>query len=643
MSGSKQKNIAVTQSVNTSPANKPAANFPIPSWAPIAVMICTALLYSHALPNQLTSFDDDFYIVRNPFLKDFSLEAVKAIFSSFYSSNYHPLTTLTFLFEYHWFGTDPFSYHLINVVLHVLNTWLVYKLAEQLSGKRLTALIVSVLFAVHPMHVESVAWASERKDVLYTFFYLLSTLAYLRFMEHGKRSKDYLLCLLLFVASLMSKSTAVSLPVLFIVIDLYKDRKLSIRSLAEKTPFFLLSVLFGVLNIMAQSAGGSINNIAATLGFVNRIFLFTSAISAYLLRLVVPYKLAGMHYFPVLTNGFLPFEYYLSLPFIVIIVWLIIRRSAWRKELVFGSLFFFVSIFLMLQVVSVGSALTAERYTYVPYIGLFYIFGQWVSSIEAVQFRKIVLGLFSVVSIAYSAVTWDRIGIWKNDILLFSDIIEKYPNVYFGYWMMGNFEKVGGNLQSALQNYNKSLELDSTFDDSYYNRAAVLDAMGNNRAAIADYSKCIRINPKSADAYNNRGWDHFISGDTVLALQDIDSAIRLKPDYYEAYNNRGWIYTLSGRSNEAMSDFDQSLTINAKFSKARFNRAALKGTMHDYKGALADYDAIIALYPDDNRAYYYRAITHLHLSDTGAGCRDLQKARQGGNMDAAAMAERICH
>ena len=642
MSGSKKKKIPASQPATTSPADKQAAAFNIPSWAPVAVVICTALLYSNALQNQLTSFDDDFYIVKNPFLRDFSLNGVKAIFSSFYTSNYHPLTTLTFLLEYHLFGIDPLPYHLLNVVLHVLNTWLVYKLAEQLSGKRLTALIVSILFAIHPMHVESVAWVSERKDVLYTFFYLLSALAYLRYTEQGKRSKDYVLCLLFFVASLMSKSTAVSLPVLFIVIDLYKDRKPTIRSITEKSPFFLLSLLFGVLNIMAQAAGGSINNIAATLGIVNRIFLFTSAISAYLLRLVIPYKLAGMHYFPVLTNGFLPFEYYLSLPFIGIVVWLVVRRSPLRKELIFGSLFFLVSIFLMLQVVSVGSALIAERYTYVPYIGLFYIFGQWVSSVELAHFRKTLLGIFCVLCVAYISITWERISIWKNDIILFGDMIEKYPNVYFGYWMMGNFEKVGGNMESALQNYNRSLALDSTFDDSYYNRAAVFDATGNIKAAIADYTKCIKLNPRSADAYNNRGWDHFISGDTAVALRDLDSALYIKPDYYEAYNNRGWVYNMSGRYNEAMSDFNSSISINSKFPKALFNRAAVKGNMHDYKGALADYNAINVLFPDDSRVYYYRAITHLHLADTAACCADLQKARQSGNTNAAEMADHIC-
>ena len=144
----------------------------IPKWALPAVLILTALLYSRALQNGLTHCDDYDYITKNPFLNDFSWSGIVAIFTSFYECNYHPLTTLAYLLEHTLFGLDPLPYHAFNVLLHVVNTWLVFKLAAQLSGKRITALVVCILFAVHPMHVESVAWASETKDVLYALFYL---------------------------------------------------------------------------------------------------------------------------------------------------------------------------------------------------------------------------------------------------------------------------------------------------------------------------------------------------------------------------------------------------------------------------------------------------------------------------------------
>ena len=167
----------------------------IPKWSVAAIILFTALLYSRCLYNGLTLMDDDYYIINNPFLKDFSLHGVRAIFTSFYSGKLrNPLTTVTWLFEYNIYGLNPLPYHLLNLLLHLLNIWLVFHLAEQLSGKKITALVVAVLFAVHPMHVESVAWASERKDVLYAAFYLLSLLAYLRYTASGYRIKFFSVC-----------------------------------------------------------------------------------------------------------------------------------------------------------------------------------------------------------------------------------------------------------------------------------------------------------------------------------------------------------------------------------------------------------------------------------------------------------------
>ncbi|NTW33679.1 MAG: glycosyltransferase family 39 protein [Bacteroidetes bacterium] len=197
----------------------------IPKWTPIAILVFTTLIYIKALFNDF-AWDDEIYIMRNPFLRDFSINGIKVIFTSFYFSNFHPITTLTYFLEYKCFGINPFPYHLVNILLHLLNTWLVFKLVEQLSNKKITALVVSLLFAVHPMHVESVAWISERKDILYSLFYFLSLLSYLRYVKHGFSVKHYIWTLLFFIASLLSKSAAVTLPVLLIGIDIFRKRKI---------------------------------------------------------------------------------------------------------------------------------------------------------------------------------------------------------------------------------------------------------------------------------------------------------------------------------------------------------------------------------------------------------------------------------
>jgi len=614
----------------------------IPGWSVWVVISFTALLYSRSLFNGLTLMDDDYYIINNPFLKDFSWHGVTAIFSSFYSANYNPLTTLTWLFEYNLYGLNPLPYHALNVLLHLLNIWLAFKLAGQLSGKKLTALIVAILFAIHPMHVESVAWASERKDVLYAAFYLLALLAYLKYLTCGQSTKHYIITLLLFVASLFSKAAAVTLPVLLIVIDVYKGRKINTRSLLEKTPFFLLSLLFGILNIMAQGEVGAINDLTSSYGFINRIFLFTSGLAAYIVNLAAPLNLAVLHYLPAQNNGVLPWFYYASLPFVGCIIWLAAKRNPYRKEVLFGLSFFLVTIFVMLQILAVGSMLFAERYTYIPYIGLFYIVGQWLSGAAEGKNSTWVIGIFSTVVILFSVQSWARMGVWKDDNTIVADIIAHNPDVYYGYWMRGNLEKGEGNLQDALQDYTKAILLNRKFDDSYYNRGIVNNKLGYREAAIQDYNEAIAINPKSADSYNNRGWALFESGDIKSAISDFNRAILIKPGYASAHNNRGWAYFKSGNANAALQDYNSAISADPQFSMPWYNRAALKAATGDFNGAIEDYSSLLKLNPDDNSLYYYRGIARLKLKDNTGACQDWNTALGMGNKMASQMIGEYC-
>ena len=640
----KSKKSAISHPLQVEPKAPPAKGHApgLPKWTPFAIVVLTGLLYWRSLQNNFTVFDDDFYILNNPFLKDFSPRGVWAIFTSFYAANYHPLTTLTWFFEYRLFGLDPLPFHLFNIVLHLLNTWLVFILAEQLSGKKVTAVVVSLLFAVHPMHVESVAWISERKDVLYTLFYLLSLLTYLRYLSSGYGAKQYITCLLLFAASLLSKSAAVTLPVLLIAIDVYKGRKINLRSLSEKIPFFALSVLFGILAILSQRSGGALNGLMVSYGFINGVFLFTSGLSFYIVWLVAPFNLAVMHYFPDLHNGLLPWVYYVSLPFVLLVIWLCTRRNALRREVFFGVSFFLITVSVMLQIVSVGSALTAERYSYVPSIGLFYILGQWLAGLYDTKKRKMSMTLFAGVVLLFSIITWNRIGIWKEDRLLFNDMIETYPEVYYGYWLRGNLEKKEGNLDAAIADYSESIRRNGKFSDAVFNRGITYNALGNLNAALADFNTALQLNPKQADVLNNRGWVLFRQGDKQAALRDYTSAIATNPNYAEAYNNRGWAYQLAGDSVSAQRDYDKAIDINPVFVLPYKNRAALKMRSGDFAGAVKDYDALINIDAGDNVVYFYRGMAHYFTNDKAGACQDWTKAQQLGNADAAKNISQYC-
>lgn len=614
----------------------------IPTWAPLAVILFTALLYIPALQNGFTDFDDNFYVTRNPLLADFSLHGVKVIFTSFYYSNYHPLTIFTYLLEYKWFGLNPMPYHLVNVLLHLFNTWLVFKLAEQLSSNKTVAVIVCALFAIHPMHVESVAWISELKDMLYTCFFLLSTIYYLHYTGNGRPTRQYLAAIAFFILSLLSKSAAVTLPVLLIAIDVYKGRRIGMKLLTDKIPFLLLSVTFGIVNIISFKSAGTLNESVVSYGFINRIFLFTYAVQSYVLRVVVPFSLSAMHHYPPVKDGMLPWQYYASFPIVLIISWLTLKAVQLRKETWFGASFFLIAISVMLQIISFSSHLFAERYTYVAYIGLFYIAAQWITKIGLVKWKNATLAVCAVFAIAYAGQSWARIGTWKDSMTLFNDMVEKEPDVYFGYYMRGNAEKSAGDLQAAMTDYNTAINLNPNFEDIFYNRAILHNALGNAKAAIQDYSNSIRLNPKLPDAYNNRGWAYFQLGDTAAALKDIDQAIMLKPEYAEAYNNRGWICSQSGKTKEALQNYDKAIAVNPSYSRPRYNRAALMGTTGNYPAALEDYNYLVSSFPDDNNAYFYRGVTRLMMKDTAAACTDFRNAQARGNETAAQMINQYC-
>lgn len=642
MSAKQKKSTPATASIPTQVARTTSAS--LPRWAPLAVLVFTAFLYIRALDNGFTFIDDDYYILKNYYLRDFSLQGVKAIFTHFYSYNYHPLTSLTNLVEYRLFGLNPMPYHLFNVMLHLLNVWLVYKVTEQLSGKSITAMVVCILFAVHPMHVESVVWAAERKDVLYTAFYLASILLYQRYTTSGFRAKYYVYALLLFIGSLLSKSAAVTLPVLLIAIDVYKGRTINAKAMLDKVPFLLLAVLFGVLAILSQNAGGAISDIAAFYNPITRIFLFTSGLAAYFIHAVLPFGFSAIHYFPDLHGGSLPWYYYLSLPFLAGLAWVVARNSPYRREAIFGVLFFLITISVMLQIITVGAAIYSERYTYVSYIGLFYIVGQYIADKWESRSANMVISVFSAFVLLFSIQSWARIPVWKNSDVLFADITDKNPNnwrnsmVYY-YWGLSKMND--GMALEAIDRYTKAIQLKPGMANAYLNRGYAYNAMGDVKSAIVDYTKTIALDAKKSEAYNSRGWARYETGDKTGAIADLTAAISLDPKYTDAYNNRGWVYYDAGDNAKAIADYTMAIQLSPSFTKPYYNRAAIRIKAGEFQEAIKDYNTLIKLNQEDATAYLSRGVALMSLKDNAA-CLDFRKAAELGNRDAPAMIYQYC-
>jgi len=646
MSGKQHKKKPLTAPLKPADAmqRQPAATA-IPEWAIAVVLMFTALLYARVLQNGFVKMDDDTYLINNPLIRDLSLRGILNVFTTFHSYNYHPLTTLTNLVEFSLFGLNPVPYHVFNVVLHILNTWLVYKLINRLSGKQVVALAVAVLFSVNPMHVESVAWASERKDVLYTCFYLWSLLAYLQYLSSSFSVRYYFLVLLLFVLSLFSKSAAVTLPVLLLAADVYKGRRIDARMFAEKIPFFLLSFVFGMLAIKSQTSemgGGTVNDLSQIYSYTDRFFLLTYSIAFYIVKLLFPTGLAAFHYFPAKGESGLPLLYYSSAVFLLATGIALYQVKPVKKVILFGVAFFFITISVMM-VVPVGNSLVNERYTYVPSIGFFFLLAAIAVYYIKGSARNVALVLFAMYVLWLSYQTWNRIGIWKDSTTILTDVIEQNPEFYHAYWVRGNVELQADDKQRALEDFNKVLQ----YRPDFY---AALLARGDLRLKLQDYNGCIkdldqaiRIDAQNGAAYNTRGMAYDAIDSLQAALSDYNRAISFSPGLALAYNNRSVILAKTGNINGAISDINRAISLAPADVKMYVNRGNIRSVQNDYKGAIEDFTYAIRLKPDESMAYFNRAISRINLKDTSGACEDWKKAAQLGRTDAAQLARQLCH
>ncbi len=536
-------------------------------WLPYIIVIITGLLYSKAMFGEFTNFDDETFILNNKHIMDLSVDGVKAIFTAITSGKYQPLTNLSFAIEYHFFGFDPFVFHLDNILLHLLSTWAVYKIAMRLSGSYITAVVVSLLFGIHPMHVEEVAWASERKDMMYAVFYLLSLFWYLKYADSGYKIRFYIVSFILFVVSLLSKSEAMSLPLLLVVVDLYKGRKINGRAVIEKLPLLVLSVATVVLSIISQHTDNAFGQVsAATYGLINRVMLAATVPAFYVVKLFAPFQLSAMHYYPDMHNGLLPWMYYVSLPLCIGIIVVIARSGPFRRDMTFGVAFFAVTICVMPQLIFVGPSLTPERYSYIPYIGFFFIIGQVLSGISSPVWKKAGAILFWCFAVMCCGITWKRIDVWKNTEVLMTDMIEKNSDVAdcsFFYWLRGNYKLTE-------------------------NRPA---------EAIEDYTEAIAQRPNYLEAYSNRAAVYFQLGDVKAAIRDYDNAVKISPGHAISY----------------------------------YNRASGKASLGEFEDALRDYNEYLTRVPGDARALTDRGTVRISLKDTIGACEDWRKAARSGN------------
>ncbi len=630
--------------------NKKKKAFNLKLWfAALLAVIITLVLYIPSLNNAFTNWDDPTYVTENPIVRDLKTENLKAIFTKPVSLNYHPLTMLSLAFDAKnakvkgkidkqnlLAPLNPKPFHITNLLLHLLNTLLVFFFIYFLIGKKIIpAFIVALFFGIHPMHVESVAWIAERKDVLYTFFYITALIVYLKYLEKLKL-KFLFLAFIFFILSSFSKAVAVTLPVVFYAIDFYKGRKFDKRAILEKIPFLIISIIVGIAAIKIQ-AGGALAKDGVITYFQK--FIFASyGFTMYIYKLIVPLNLSTFYPYPnLLTNGNLPGMYY-AMPFIAAgIGGLAIISLKKTKAIFFGMIFFLITVALVLQLITVGNAIMADRYSYIPYIGLLFIIAYyfnklWDSKAKPAKFMRYLAALALLAfAIWFFVLSRKQIKVWKNSETLWTQVINNYPRADVAYKNRGNYY---GNLKlidKAMKDYQVLIDRGSKDKQIWGNIGNIYRMRNEYDKAFEAYNKQVELTPNDYKAYLNRAIIYGLLKKYDKSIEDFDHAGKLGCPPVSIAQNRAYSYLYGGQYENAISDFNILIKRNPYETSYYKNRGLAKYYLNKFEEAISDFKAALKSGNDKGSLYYNISVCYFKLGDKLNAKANAEKAVANGH------------
>ncbi len=514
-------------------------------------------------------YDDGPLIIENKAVFSNSWARIEVAFSEFVYGLYHPLTSLSLAYNYDWFDGSARSIHVVNFILHLLNGFLVYLLLQGFLKERSWSLIGSAFFLIHPLHIESVVWLSERKDLLYTLFLLLGFLSYLKWRTNTKAGW-YLLTVLLFLASLLSKSAAVVFPVLVLVYLFFWEGKKQLKEYLHLIPLFILSLIFGYVNLIAQAEAGFIRSLTEY-NFLERILLLSYSLGYYLLSFVWPFSASPKHFYPSVETA-LPLKYYFSLLGVLLILGAVLKLWKNHKKILFGLFFFSLAILPVLKILPTGNDLVSDRYTYLPYLGLILMLCLWLQKLSSNKSRKLFLRASLILSIlSFSFISKQYVSVWESEEQIWTSVLEDNPNHSIPYTERGRFYIVQSEFERALFDLNKAVEIDDQNSLAWNNRGSAYAGMGRAQEAVENFDVAIEIDPNYAFAYSNRGIELSKMGFPEKAMFDFDKAIELEPQNSGHLNNKGIALAQRGEIQAALTLFKKALELSPRHIDAQLN------------------------------------------------------------------------
>jgi len=618
---------------------KVKTNLPLPL---IFALLATAIVFIPSLMNDFVTWDDDVNILKNPNLQVFDWHSIKGIFTETVIGNYNPLSILSLAIEKAIFGLNATVIHVNNLLLHLLCVFFVYKIGIQLKLSPIAAGVVAILFGIHPMRVESVAWVTERKDVLFGVFYFGAIITYIKYILSHKQHQRFLWWTIgLFFLSLLSKIQAVALPLSFLAIDYYLKRDLNFKLIFEKSLFFLMSLGIGLLGIFMLSKEGSLDQ-ATNYSFFERLLVGGYSYIVYLVKFIFPYEMSPLYPYPAVIGGTFYLGTALLLPIFAGLYY------AYKKEqtaIVLGVAFFTVNVMFMLQIVGAGQGYIADRFTYVPYFGLFFLVGYYLQQIQlhkASLYKGISMGL-GVYLLVLGVMTWQQNKIWKNGETLWTHVLKYYKNIDTPYSNRAQYYRDQGLTNKALADYTEAIAVKpdkgSTYNSrgkTYFDLGGPKNDQGLIQKAIADYTKGIELSPELGELYSNRGAALGYLGKTQQALADLNKAVELEPNKQGGYSNRSLLFMQSGNYELAIKDHTAYLSINPYDAEVWYERGLAKGRLGQHQAAITDYNQALSL--DRQRGIFLmqRALAYKNIGNKPQAVADLRQAQQfGANVPAS--------
>jgi tetratricopeptide (TPR) repeat protein len=634
----------------------------------LLLSVATFSLYWPVRNYEFINLDDSVYVYDNPQVKaGLSLKGVIWAFTTLEAGFWHPLTWLSHMLDCQLYGLNPGWHHLTNLLFHIASTLLIFLVLERMTKALWASSLVAALFALHPLHVESVAWVAERKDVLSTFFWMLTLWTYALYTERPKLSR-YLGVLLSFVLGLLSKAMLVTLPCVLLLLDYWPlgrftpgqrgspgnsfnnppmarngDRNgkgsLTRHVVLEKVPFFALAAIFSFLTFLAEKRAGAVQNLE-WYPWEARIGNALVSYLTYIGKMIWPYPLAVRYPHP----GVLPVWQVVGAGlFLGCLSILVVRAARKHPYLLVGWLWYLVTLLPVIGLVQVGGHGMADRYTYVPLVGLFIMIAWWVPDILAGwRYRKAALaGSAGLLLSIFMIVTGLQIQKWHDNITLFTHTLKVTHGNAIIENNLGLALAQQGKPQEAIAHYTQALGIKPDFAEAHYNLGIVLSGQGKGQEALSHFAEALRINPNFAEAHYNLGIVLSGQGKSQEALSHFAEALRINPNFAEAHNNLGIILAQEGKGQEALSHFAEALRINPNFAGAHNNLGIVLAQQGNTREAITHFTQALRINPDFTEAHFSLGLAYSMVGNRNSALEEYRILEKINPEMANALAKKI--